>query len=100
MMVCVRSIIFKVLVDNELLGPITPKRGLCQGDPLAPYLFIICAEGLSKLLWWSEEIGRLHGCNVARAAPILTHLFFADNFILFCRATIEDCHHIKLLLSQ
>ncbi|MCI35685.1 RNA-directed DNA polymerase (Reverse transcriptase), partial [Trifolium medium] len=51
----------QVLVNGESVGPIDPKRGLRQDDPLSPYLFIICAEGLSVLLRKAEARGELHG---------------------------------------
>lgn len=98
-MECVRSVHFKVFFSEELLGPIIPKRGLKQGDPLLPYLFILYAEALSALLKKSEEEGRLHGCKIVRHAPIVSHLFFIDDSFLFCRATMEECRQPKHLLA-
>jgi len=47
---CVESVDYSVIVNNNLVGPIIPWRGLHQGDPLSPYLFILFAEGLSTLI--------------------------------------------------
>ena len=79
-LLCVSTVTYKVLRGNEEVGPIVPSRGLRQGDPLSPDLFIICAEGLSLLLRKHERAGLIHGVWVAKGAPIVTHLFFADIF--------------------
>ena len=49
-MMCVSTVSYKVIRNGVEVGPIVPSRGLRQGDSLSPYLFIICAEGLSSLI--------------------------------------------------
>ncbi|KAL8125341.1 hypothetical protein AgCh_012871 [Apium graveolens] len=53
---CVTTISYHIVHGDNIMGPIIPSRGLRQGDPLFPYLFIICAEGLSSLLRKYEEM--------------------------------------------
>jgi hypothetical protein len=49
-MECIRTVQYSVLLDGVPKGFIIPSRGLRQGDPLSPYLFLLCAEGLSALM--------------------------------------------------
>ena len=56
------------------MRPIKPR--LRQEDPLSPYLFLIYAEGLSSIIHDYEARGLIHGCRVARNAPVISHLFF------------------------
>ncbi|KAJ9545526.1 hypothetical protein OSB04_025233 [Centaurea solstitialis] len=96
---CVESVKYFIRVNDDLVGPVIPQRGLRQGDPLSPYLFILCMEGLSAFLKYEEAGGRLHGCRVARGSPAVTHLFFADDAFIFCRASIDEIRRIKHILS-
>jgi len=82
-----------------MVGPVIPGRGLRQGDPLSPYLFILCAEGLSALIRQAEARGELHGAKVCRNAPIITHLLFADDCFLFFRATETEAHTMKTIMA-
>jgi hypothetical protein len=99
MRMCVTNISYHVLVNDERIGPITPGRGLRQGDPLSPYLFILCAEGMTALLKQAESNGSLHGIKVCRRAPSISHLLFADDSFLFFRANENETHMLKGILD-
>ncbi|XP_060972531.1 uncharacterized protein LOC133038406 [Cannabis sativa] len=94
-----QSVTYSFLLNGQVLGELVPTRGLQQGGPLSPYLFLICAEGLSRLLQTEEENGSLHGLKVSRSAPSMSHLFFADNSVLFCRANHQSARSIKHVLD-
>jgi hypothetical protein len=64
MMLCVSSVNYSALVKFEKVGPIHPDRGLRQGDPLSPYLFILVAEGLTSLINKAVASGDLHGVKI------------------------------------
>ena len=90
-MMCVSSTTYSVLVNGAPHGYIKPTRGLQQGDPLSPYLFLICAEGLSALLRKKERENAIRGIAICREGPHISHLFFADDSVIFCLASIHDC---------
>ena len=75
-----------------------PSRGLRQGDPISPYLFLIAAEGLSCLLK-AENIG-VQNLAVAPTAPSVNHLLFADGILLFFEATRASTEKVRDLLKM
>ncbi|XP_062114673.1 uncharacterized protein LOC133825790 [Humulus lupulus] len=97
-MKCVSLVSYKIAIAGRELGPIVPSRGLRQGDPLSSYLFILCAEGFSALISKFVGDGKISGCKVAREAPVISHMLFAEDSYLFCRATMEEATHIKDIL--
>ncbi|WJX28566.1 hypothetical protein P8452_17266 [Trifolium repens] len=99
MMLCVSSVNYSALVNFEKVGPIHPGRGLRQGDPLSPYLFILVTEGLTSLIHKAVASGDIHGIKVCRGAPIVSHLLFADDCFLFCRANIAETTKLMEILK-
>ena len=98
-MSCLTSVSYAVLLNGQPVGNIKPTRGLRQGDPLSPYLFLLCAMGLQGLLKKVEANGDIRGVSLCRNGPRVSHLFFADDSVLFCRAKEEECQNILDLLS-
>ena len=69
MMMSISTVTYSVLINGEAKGSIVPSRGLRQGDPISPYLFLLCVEGLSAMLRKEEEQGNIQGIVVCKGAP-------------------------------
>ena len=63
-------------------------------------LFLLCAEGLSAMIKKEERDGLLKGVAVSREAPWISHLLFADDSIVFCRASVEECDRVLKVLED
>jgi hypothetical protein len=96
----VSSVSFSVLFNGTYMEEFRPSRGLCQGDPISSYLFLLAAEGLSGLLKKSRQSPHLQGIKVAPTAPAVNHLLFADDSMLFVRATSEGASEFMELLNK
>ena len=73
---------FPSLIQWNEAGFFQPARGIHQGDPISPYLFLFAAEGLSCLLKNRIESSMLHGIKVTPSAPMVNHMLFADDCLL------------------
>ena len=97
---CISTTSYSILVNGEPKGDIRPSRGIRQGDHLSPYLFLICSEGLNRQIQKAGRDDLIRGFSLCRSGPKITHLFFADDTLLFCRAKMgETCRLFKTFLQ-
>ncbi|XP_057787364.1 uncharacterized protein LOC131004671 [Salvia miltiorrhiza] len=97
---CVSTVSFRVLVNGFPGDQFEPGRGLRQGDPLSPFLFLFCAEALSSLLRRAETQNMIHGARICRSAPRVSHLLFADDCIIFGRANADEIRRIRDIIGD
>jgi hypothetical protein len=95
---CVDSASFAVLVNGEPTEFFKSGRGLRQGCPLSPLLFILVMESLSLLLKNSQRQGILSGIKVARFTKIL-HILFVDDILLLTKASIMEWKEIERIVQ-
>lgn len=99
-MACVTSVHYQVLVNGNPHGNISPTRGIRQGVPLSPYLFVICTEMLVQKLIIAEKKGEITGISVAKGAPSISHLLNADDNMFYCRQSDEELDCILSILHE
>ncbi|KAF7822170.1 reverse transcriptase [Senna tora] len=99
-MQCVKTVSYSILLNGQLVGSFLPQRGLRQGDPLSSYLFLLCANVLSCSLLKAQRNKELLGVRFARRGPVITHLMYADDTILFFKADDSNCAVIKAALDM
>lgn len=91
---CITSASFSIIINGVPRDLIQPERGLREGCPLSPYLFIICDEIFSSLLARAEEKQLIRGLRFSKEVTI-SHLLFADDNLIFTWASVAECKHLK-----
>ena len=96
---CITTTSFSVLINGVAKGLIKSQRGLRQGCQLFPYLFILCAEVFSILLMQAENQNLIHGLRFGNNVTV-SHLLFADDNLIFTKATVADYKHLKAIFDR
>ena len=96
-MACVQSISYAVLLNGQPVGNIKPTRGFRQGDPLSPYLFLLCAMGLQSLIHQAEVDGHIRGVAICRNGPKFPTYFL--QMIACCFVELQRLNVIKFWRS-
>ena len=96
---CITSPKFSININGSLEGFFSSSRGIRQGDPLSPYLFIIVMDALAMIISKKVELAGHFSYHWRCSAEKLTHLCFADDLILFCGNSQESGMILKQALD-
>jgi hypothetical protein len=90
---------YSVKLNGVQLDSFAPSRGLRQGDPISPYLFLFIVDGLSALLKQGVDNEETEPVKISPTAPGVSHLIFAGDTILFFKASREHAHRVDQILN-
>ncbi|VFQ96694.1 unnamed protein product [Cuscuta campestris] len=99
LMANLKATYFSILINGSPYGFFQMKRGVKQGDPLSPLLFIIAAEGLSKAIHKSMESSYIKNFNTGRDL-LISHLAYADDITIFSNGDARNLLKLKNLLQK
>lgn len=97
---CISSASLSVSWNGAVLPPFKPTRGLRQGDPLSPYLFVLCMEVLGQTISRAVELKTWTPVRLARPGPMVSHIFFADDLLLVGEASFSQARVMEHILAQ
>jgi hypothetical protein len=97
---CVSSTSYTILFNGGQMEEFWPSRGIRQGDPLSPYLFILCMEYLSLKIFEACNDKSWKPIKASRNGPTFSHLFFSDDLLLCAEASTTCCQSITRVLDN
>jgi hypothetical protein len=99
-MACVTTVRYTIRFNGNMLDSFIPSRGICQGYPLSPYLFLFVVDGLSCLIRKEIENNSLRELHICRRAPGISHLLFVDDSLLFFQGSVDQAMVVKSILDR
>lgn len=84
-----------MILNEKVLPPFSPERGLRQGDPPSPYVFVLVTEAFSFFIKKSYASGEFARVSIAKEAQIVTHSFFADDSLLFGKVNAKEIEGLR-----
>lgn len=83
---CLSTAQYFIIVNGSLCGFFSASRGIRQGDPISPALFTLLSDFLSRILARAENSRCLSGVKISRGSPCVTHLMYANDLFIYCKA--------------
>lgn len=96
---CVTKVCYSIVLNGELEGYFSAKRGIQQGDPISPFLFALAMEVLSRMMIQMQE-QPLFSYHPKCQKVKLSHMCFADDLMVFCRGDVDVVCMVTNTLNQ
>lgn len=96
---CISSYRMRITWNEEATEEFSISRGICQGRPLSPYLFVLCMDRLAHTIDYAISLKKWKHIKLNKRGLCLSHLFFIDDLILFAEADLEQVRVIQTCLN-
>ncbi|GKD38647.1 reverse transcriptase domain, reverse transcriptase zinc-binding domain protein, partial [Tanacetum coccineum] len=96
---CLRSSSMSILVNGSLTKEFGMEKGVRQGDPLSPFLFIIAAEGINAIVKEAVAKGIFKGILVGKDEICISHLQYANDTVFFGEWDKENAQNLMCILK-
>lgn len=99
-MSCVLTISTSIFFNGGVLDHFLPSRGIWQGDPLSPHLFILCMEVLGRIIDAKCSNNLWNPVKASANGLTFSHLFFADDLLLFAKANLLNYESVREAVEE
>ncbi|KAL5572583.1 hypothetical protein UlMin_022180 [Ulmus minor] len=96
---CISTAKFSIMINGKSRGRFGASRGLRQGDPLSPFLFILVADILRRMMDKAIGIGEVNGFKVGREKVVVSHLQFADDTLFLLEPDQSNIKKVNTILN-
>lgn len=96
---CITSNSIAMIVNGTATPYFSPSRRIRQGDPMSPYIFILCMKMFSRLISYQVDTLNWDSITISNKGPHLSHLFFVDDLTLTSKVNMKSCTTIKNTLD-